>query len=162
MGESAQESSTRKLTARQKAFRKVTYDKAVSYAEESARLNATLVPFAIDANGSFQARDQEYNPANKLDPSIILGMLFKGGEAKTSYTGDLGISVEEGILKLLARTAADPKKGIGAFDALLSTKVAAGQFKATAVRRIAYHVIRGTAKASLEVLNRQRNEGAWD
>ena len=25
----------------------------MSYAEERARLNATLVPFAIDANGSF-------------------------------------------------------------------------------------------------------------
>ena len=34
LGESAQDSSTRKLTARQKAFRKVTYDKADCKAEK--------------------------------------------------------------------------------------------------------------------------------
>ena len=115
----------------------------------------------MDANGSFQRRDPSFNPANKLDPSIILQQILPGGAAAASYSGTLGISVEEGLLKRLARSAANPRTGLGAFDALLDFKSAAGHMKAAAARKIAYAAIRGTARSALAALKRQHTEGAW-
>ena len=148
-------------SARNNCFREITADKANSYAAESARLNASLTPFAVDANGSFQRRDPTFNPANKLDPSIILKQILPGGAAAASYSGTLGISVEEGILKRLARSAANPRTGLGAYDALLDFKSAAGHIKTAAARKIAYAAIRGTARSAIAALKRQHTEGAW-
>jgi len=153
--------SPRCRSARNNCFQVVTADKAAKYADESARLNASLTPFAVDANGSFQRGGGNYNPANKLDPTIILKQILPGGAAAASYSGALGLSVEEGILKRLARSAANPRTGIGAFDALLDYKSAAGQIKAAAARKIAYAAIRGTARSALAALTRQNTEGAW-
>ena len=60
--------------------------------------------------------------------------------------------MEEGLLKRLARSAANPRTGLGAFDALLDFKSAAGHIKAAAARKIAYAAIRGTARSALAAL----------
>ena len=115
----------------------------------------------MDANGSFQRRDPTFNPANKLDPLIILKQILPGGAAAASYSGTLGISVEGGILKRLARSAANPSTGLGAYDALLGFKSAAGHIKAAAAHKIAYAAIRGTARSAIAALKRQHTEGVW-
>ena len=66
-----------------------------------------------------------------------------------------------GVLKRLARPAANPRTGLGAFDAPLDYKSAAGQIKAAAARKIAYAAIRGTARSALAALTRQNAGGAW-
>jgi hypothetical protein len=113
------------IEARPHTFRCQTTMKANTYAKESARLNALLTTFCVDSNGSFCPRDVEHAP-NGLDPTKIIN-LFKNGQTGSQH-GKISMSVEEGILRLLANRAADPERGCGAFDVTLPIKLAAARF----------------------------------
>jgi hypothetical protein len=71
---------------------------------ESERLDALSSPFCVDSNGSFCPRDVNLAPAG-LDPNKIIILLFNNGQTG-SQGGKIPMSVEEGILRMLANRAA--------------------------------------------------------
>ena len=149
---SHQENGTDTTDVRPRTFKSVTARKANTYAAESVQLNAVLTPFCVDSNGSFCPRDATYNPAGKLNPTVILNLLFPKGQSKNPTT--IPHSVEEGLLDMLAARAADQDIGEGAYDKSLSFHTAAAMFASQSARLIAYHAIRGSAQAALRSLVR--------
>ena len=76
-----------------------------------------------------------------------------GETAKPPKRGTLALSVEEGLLCKLARSATEHNAaGAGIMDATISPATAAGMLAAQAYRRIAYNAIRARARASLASL----------
>ena len=76
-----------------------------------------------------------------------------GATAKPPTRGTLALSVEEGLLRKLARSATEHNAaGTGIMDATVSPATAAGMLAAQTYRRIAYHAIRARARASLASL----------
>ena len=108
----------------------------------------------FDSDGGFHPRDPDYTVNGKLGPGAALNKIFNKGNTAHAVAGTTPISAEEGFIKLLARRAGDPLRGIGAYDATLTVKAASGAFKSQAMDLFAYRAIRGSARAVIASLTR--------
>ena len=136
------------------AFGKRLNEKANKYANEAAQRNGLLVPFVVDAHGSFCPRDQVRKHHPQLDSTPTLRHLF-GTTAKAPTRGQISLSVEEGFLRRLAQRTADTTTGgLGAFDRTLTTQQATGMYLNQLYQRVAYSAIKGAAQSTILSLAR--------
>jgi len=150
-----QDAATTTYNARPRTFKSATAAKADTYAAESDHLNAILTPFCVDSNGGYCPRDANYNPAGKLNPTVLINQLFKNGKTGPPGATMMHHSTEEGLVQLLASQAADVEAGgQGAYDQTLPIHTATAMFASQTHRLIAYHAIRGSAQSALRSLVR--------
>ena len=152
---SYQDLSRQPNSARPHAFQAATSEKASTYSQESDHHNAILTPFCVDSNGSLAPRDTIFTAAGRLDPTPIINAVFRNGNT-ASKAGRLPLSVEEGLIRLVANRAADPETGSGIFDSTLSIAAASGRIVAQTEQRIAYHALKGSAQGMINSLSRSQ------
>jgi hypothetical protein len=96
-----------------------------------------------------------FNAGGRLDPTPIINTVFRNGKA-ASKEGRIPLSVEEGLLRILANRAADPETGSGIFDSTISIVAASRRIVGQTEQPIAYHASKGSAQGVINSLSRSQ------
>ena len=150
--------------SRQDNFRTRDQTKRNTYAAEASHHRAHLIPFILDANGSFQP-NHDSTPPTTLQHNVapvptatdsadtaphvhVPTNRVVFARPKAPARGTLALSTEEGILRNLALRTTDPA-GPGVYDRTLLPKAAASMLFLQFRHQISYAAIRGSARIAL-------------